>query len=81
MVKIIHVHEVLDILKNLERGVSKEELFDIIKKKFGPSLRFSTCGTNEFNFDEIVEFMIKMNKIDFNNNIINFNKYEKCLHE
>lgn len=80
MEKIIHAHEVLNLLSSFENGVSKEELNLILTEKFGTKFNFTNCSGNKYSYDEILEFMTLKNKITTKDEKLILNRQNICHH-
>lgn len=80
MEKTIHAHEVLNLLGNFEKGISKEELNLILTQKFGKHFNFTNCSGDKYSFDEILGFMSTKNKITTKENKLFLNRQNLCHH-
>ena len=75
--KLIHVHEILEFLSKQKTPLSKQELKSKLFDLFG-EVKYATCLGDKFNYEEILEFMVKRNKIIIEDNLIIFNHKDIC---
>lgn len=79
MEKVIHGHEILNLLKE-NNFKSIEELKLVIDKKFG-EVKFTNCTKKIYSFDEIIEFFLSKEKIEINSKGVIFKPHScSCSH-
>lgn len=70
---IVHIHNVLDILVELNKPLKEDELVKIITDDFGDDVHFASCSDQVFPKEEVVRFLLSKNKITLDNGLIKFN--------
>jgi len=60
---VLHIHEVLDIIYNSEKIFTIEELKQEVVKNFGEDISLTSCSDNEFEINDMVNFMLEKGKI------------------
>ena len=53
----IHGHEVMAMMLEAGRGLTRDELVSAIVARFGPDACFHTCSADDLTAAEIVEFL------------------------
>lgn len=57
---MIHVHDILNWIREKNKPVKLEE----IKANFGTENRFTNCREDEYSIDEIIQFMVSRGKVE-----------------
>lgn len=60
---LLHIHEVLNIIYNSDKNFTIEELKQEVINNFGEDISFTSCSENEFEINEMVDFMLQRGKI------------------
>lgn len=60
---LLHIHEVLNIIYNSDKNFTIEELKQEVINNFGEDISFTSCSENEFEINEMVDFMLHRGKI------------------
>ncbi len=76
----IHGHEVIKLLIEAQKPLTKKELKEIIFTKYGHLPIFFTCSKANMSTDEIIEFLDKKGKFTHTENKISSDYSKICSH-
>ncbi|WP_456296554.1 YecH family protein [Vibrio sp. AK197] len=74
----IHAHKVLNLLK--ATPMSESELQTVVEKQFGADVRFRTCKLDGFDFDSLMAFFKRNQKIVQVDDKWTMNEARVCSH-
>jgi len=61
--KIYHIHEVLNYLKEIAEPVKLDKFKESVKAQFGNDCKFESCSDSLIGLDEVLSFLFSRNKI------------------
>lgn len=62
MSESIHGHQVMELMLELGKAVTKERLKQHMHEQFGATAHYHTCSASEMNADELILFLEKKGK-------------------
>jgi probable metal-binding protein len=76
---VLHIHEVLGIIYNSDKIFTIEELKKEVINSYGDNIIFTSCADNEFEIEDMIDFMLQRGKIQVQGNKI-YPYGEACNH-
>ncbi len=78
MTNVVHIHQVLQMLREMEQPLTQDELLLKLKNTFGYDVKFLTCLDNALSPAEVIAFMAEKEKIRIENKLIYFVHGQEC---
>ena len=72
MQESIHGHNVLNLIREYNQPVSKEEILTAIAQHFGSNNLFHTCSAEGLNADQLLELFLAKGKLTLQNEQVHF---------
>lgn len=60
----IHAHEVLRLLQELGEPCPEGRVREEVVRRFGPDARFHTCSIDDLAFDDLLELLVALRKLE-----------------
>ena len=60
---LLHIHEVLNIIYNSDKVFTIDELKQEVINNVGEDISFTSCSENEFEINDMIDFMLLRGKI------------------
>ena len=77
----IHGHEVIHLIANTNRTLSKAGWLNKINEAFGTDARFHTCSAENMNAGELLDFLASRGKLTGNDDALSLDQAKKiCKH-
>ena len=80
LTKLIHAHQVLDLIDQQPTPPSIEQLQALLRATYGDNLIFANCHDDTFDFQQLVDFMQLRQKIVVRDGFVHLNKGNICNH-
>ena len=80
MDNVIHAHILMDFIQANQQISNVHELKLAFEKQFG-DVRFTNCTNQLYTFEEILDFLSKRNKIQYNPEGVEVNEEHRCDHD
>ena len=80
LTQTVHAHQILDMLDHRTEPIALDTLKSEVQEAFGANAIYSNCKGNAFNFDQLIEFMLRNQKIVIADGKVRLNKANVCNH-
>lgn len=61
--KQLHGHEVINLIVEANKPLTLDEIKTMADNTFGTDTRYYTCSASDLNTEELLEFLMKRNKL------------------
>jgi probable metal-binding protein len=78
MNNVIHVHDVLDILRSSPQEYSIDGLLTHLNEKYGEEVRFTNCAERLLSIDQLLSFLTERGKVELRNGKVILLAKEAC---
>ena len=72
MQESIHGHHVLNLVREHNQPVTREELLSAISNHFGPDSRFHTCSADSLTTEQLLDLFLSKGKLSLEENLVHF---------
>ena len=72
MQESIHGHHVLNLVREHNQPVTREELLQAMSQHFGTESRFHTCSADGLEAEQLVDLFLDKGKLSLEDNLIHF---------
>jgi probable metal-binding protein len=80
LTQTVHAHQILDMLDQRAEPITLDTLKSEVQQAFAADAIFSNCKGDAFNFDQLIEFMLRNQKIVIADGKVRLNKAHVCNH-
>jgi len=81
MAESIHGHEVMEMIMGFEGTLSRDELQEAVRVRFGEAARFHTCSAQNMTLDELLRFLDGRGKVLEVDGFLETNRGQICNHD
>ncbi|MFH0990444.1 MAG: DUF2492 family protein [bacterium] len=78
MQKVIHVHDVLDLLRSTSKDFSSDGLLSHLNDKYGQNVRFTNCTDRLLTIDQLLGFLTERGKVEIRDGNVILLAKEAC---
>jgi len=80
MSESIHGHEVMEMILTAEPPLSRNELSEAVKSRFGDTPRFHTCSAHDMTLEELLQFLDRRGKVVEVDGVLGTSRGQICDH-
>jgi probable metal-binding protein len=81
MSESIHGHEVMEMILAANPPLSRGQLEQVVKDRFGDAPRFHTCSAHNMTLDELLEFLHVRGKVVEAKGVLGTSRSQICGHD
>jgi len=81
MAESIHGHEVMEMILAAEAPLTRDELEETVRMRFGEAARFHTCSATNMTLDELLKFLDGRGKVLEVDGALETSRGQICNHD